>query len=734
MTARTHVALAATLAALVGASEGMLADAGGLSRGALVVLGAAMLGTVGALFGVLQAASWWAVTAIGTRTGTIAWWRSATSIDPRAPREPIVSLHASIAAGALAVGFLAACSWVVLPRLFHIEDGEFARGFGLLLFSAAAIAITLFGVVAARLLVPGFARVDAVLGLPWPRMPVLRWLLWGGAPIALLLVPYLRRNADELAVFALPFWLVVFVFAEIIVAAGLRTALPSRGALWARLQWATLAGLAATLVGSVLLLRSSADAVAWTRGDGVVPVAADVLRRLGDLDRDGYSSWLGGGDCAPFDGSVNPGSRDLPDNGVDENCDGSDAVALAEENALAVFSGAFEKAENSRPNVVLVIVDAIRWDHTGLGGYEKQTTPYLDTLAEEALLFTRAYSQSSATMLSIPSILTGRDPSMMEWEQGKRLEPTDDEVTLARRLDDLGYHTAIIAVKYFSDFLQRIREPYEHDQIVRNKKGEDSDWYTGRAGPLVVESIRYIEAHAEDEDPFFLTLYIPEPHHTYDKHGFGLSDFGKKAKDLYDGEIANADRHIGFLIEYLKYRGLWDDTIFVVTSDHGEEFKEHGGKKHARTCYVESTHVPLVVHVPGVEHAKIDHPVGLMDIVPTILESVGATEEVGALEGQSLLVPVLAPELVAAERAIPCVILSQRARQGNFLRRALRTSKWLLVHEVLENDYELFDTEADPKEKKNVYEARRTDLEIERLRRVLNASLTGNLQSNLLTD
>src|SRR4029450_13047212 len=98
-----------------------------------------------------------------------------------------------------------------------------------------------------------------------------------------------------------------------------------------------------------------------------------------------------------------------------------------------------------------------------------------------------------------------------------------------------------------------------------------------------------------DAQPFFLLVYSSSPHDPYSKHAELAIDFGEEEMDRYDAEIAFTDRGVGFLIDYLKYRPpLWDNTIFVFTSDHGEEFGEHGGRIHAFTCYFESVHVPLM--------------------------------------------------------------------------------------------------------------------------------------------
>src|SRR5690606_21386370 len=115
--------------------------------------------------------------------------------------------------------------------------------------------------------------------------------------------------------------------------------------------------------------------------------------------------------------------------------------------------------------------------------------------------------------------------------------------------------------------------------------------------------------------PFLLVVYMHNPHAPYDARPEYGADYGKKARDRYDAEITFADRATGFLVDYLRYRRAWDQTVLVHTSDHGEEFGEHGGKTHASTCHRESTHVPLVVRIPKVAAARVATPVALVDVV-----------------------------------------------------------------------------------------------------------------------
>lgn len=732
MSLKGHVALAGGLGAACGAmvALGGLDDDVGVA--VTTTLGVGLVGGIGAAAGVAQAGVWKILSRSSRSLGLQAWWVIASSRDA-ADRKPAIALHASAVAAALAVAGFGLLLWFVLPRLFHVDDPAFARGFGLMLLTLALVSSAIGAVILGRILIALFRRLDDRVRLPWPAAPALQLFLWVTVPTLACTVPYLLRHHKDLGTFAAPFWVVNFLLVEANIALTWGYIARARPSWNSRLQSLVIIAIMTSLMAGIWAAARSPDVGAWTRRRTLVGRAADLYRFATDFDRDGYSAWLGGGDCAPFDGSLSPGARDVPGNGVDENCDGEDADPASAEQ-LARISGVLPEDARRNFNVVLVIVDAMRADHTSVGGYKKVTTPYLDALAEESLVFTKAYSQSSATMLSIPSLLAGRDPSGMDWVAAERIEPARTETPLALRLKSRGYNTGIVAVTYFAKFLERIKEPYDKTAMIVDQKGTKSQWFTGRAGPIVAAAIRQVEELLAEESPFFLTVYIPDPHSPYDLHPFGISEFGSKTLGRYDGEIANSDRQIGFLIQYLKYMDLWEDTVVIVTSDHGEEFQEHGGKTHARTCYVESTHVPLVVRIPGIEPQKIDRPVGLLDVTPTVLEIVGETAEIERMHGQSLLIPALAPALAPDDRLLSCAVVSQRASQGNYFVRAVRSKKWLLVHHVLDGAYELYDTLADPKEERDLYSSQAEEPDVVRLRDHLNSTLTGNLQRNLLTD
>jgi arylsulfatase A-like enzyme len=231
-----------------------------------------------------------------------------------------------------------------------------------------------------------------------------------------------------------------------------------------------------------------------------------------------------------------------------------------------------------------------------------------------------AASSSSWTLPSLTSLMTSLSASGHGCTQVQsRLDPSYD--TLAEVLRDAGYDTALVGGHLFLNASFGLTQGFTHvdAEILQT----DST----RSSPEVADKgIAWIEEKAAVADgvPWMLWLHFFDPHDTYLAHEGISESFGTVEKiDLYDGEIAFTDLHVGRVLDALERAGLEDDTIVVVVADHGEEFFEHGNGGHGYTLYQEVVHVPLIVRAPGWEPGRIEPVVPTVDLMPTLLELAG---------------------------------------------------------------------------------------------------------------
>jgi arylsulfatase A-like enzyme len=237
----------------------------------------------------------------------------------------------------------------------------------------------------------------------------------------------------------------------------------------------------------------------------------------------------------------------------------------------------------------------------------------------------------------------------------------------------------------------------------------------------------------DNDQPFFLFVYLADPHDPYEPHSEGFPNFGRGELGRYAGEIAFTDRYVGFLLDYLRYNPpLWDRTIVVFNGDHGEDFREHGTRTHGFNCNRQGSHVPLLVRIPGLPAAASDANVGLLDVVPTLFEALG--EPFGEMkpDGQSLLIPAFEPKDADPERPVFCATLLQGPGKDNFFWRGVRSGDRALLHDAITGKKELYDTVRDFDETTNLVDRPNEAANVRRLSALLEGSLTGNLWTERL--
>jgi arylsulfatase A-like enzyme len=422
---------------------------------------------------------------------------------------------------------------------------------------------------------------------------------------------------------------------------------------------------------------------------------ARALRSLGDLDRDGYSRFLGGGDCDDGDRGVHPGAEEVPDDGVDNNCVGGDAT-------LQVMAPApFARVAAGVPadfDVLLLTIDTLRADHMGAYGYRRATTPRLDRVAAQGALFENAWAHAPSTRYSMPAILTGRYPLEVDYVDipnqwpGLSLENT----TIAEVLRGRGFTTAAILNYWYFDKRRHMDQGFDRydNQNQRLHKGIPGQ------GPAVTrgsssreqtdKAIALLDELAGSR--FFLWVHYYDPHADYERHPEAPS-FGARAIDAYDNEIRYTDDQIGRLLDELARRGLDGRTVVVVTGDHGEGFGEHGIDMHGYHLYGPQTRVPLFFRVPGLAPRRIAAPAGHVDILPTLANLAGAQPVAGS-SGRSL-VDLLTGGGGAGER----VVFQQLSYEGNHEMRAAASRRCHVIYNISPHaSWEVYRIDRDPGE------------------------------------
>jgi arylsulfatase A-like enzyme len=377
----------------------------------------------------------------------------------------------------------------------------------------------------------------------------------------------------------------------------------------------------------------------------------------------------------------------------------------------------------SRPptSVVLVSIDTLRPDHLGCYGYPRPTSPNLDAFRKDAILFTNTFAHAPSTIESHGAILTSLLPPHHSASVADDLAVPPEVLTLAEVMRSAGYATASFNGGVQLDAAYGLDQGFDIyvSAKPRGTQAESMGDETDRFSYEVEQAQPWIEQ--QQGRPFFLFLHTYEVHHPYAPHGPDLDHFRgsyhgtlpdritvrllrefnlgerklepedrKHIVDAYDAEIRSADRSFGRLVAQLRNLGLYDDALIVVTSDHGEEFGEHGRVGwHAHTLYDELLHVPLLVKLPGTTRAgtTVEETVRGIDVAPTMLAALGRSVP-SVFEGRDVLAAGPRPAETAE-------VWSRRDIRGpNFM--ALRTPEWKLV------DGRLYDLRRDPREQTDV--------------------------------
>lgn len=374
-----------------------------------------------------------------------------------------------------------------------------------------------------------------------------------------------------------------------------------------------------------------------------------------------------------------------------------------------------DRAAARARNVVLMILDAASARHVGAYGYHRDTTPELDRLAREGVLFEQAHTPAVYTLLAMSAVWTSQYPHQTRWNA--RLSA--DAPTLAELLESRGVRCG--------GFVGNAQAGHAFG-LDRGFSVFEEVYATPPGGTRAFRQAlpRFLAAHRDR--PFFLYAHVPDPHFPYAPEPPFDTVFGpdgpitqeqrrdpgwlKKVSDgdvvldqagwdhlarLYDGNLRVADRAVGDLRHDLEALGLWEDTALVVTADHGESLGERGTVGHQAEVHREVTHVPLVMRLPGGPRGKrVPGLVDLTDLAPTFADLLGVREAdlPRSFQGRSLL------PLASGAGGGRAFVVSRNP--GLYPRYALRHGRWTCHFATRRGTRRLYDVEKDPREREDL--------------------------------
>jgi arylsulfatase A-like enzyme len=369
----------------------------------------------------------------------------------------------------------------------------------------------------------------------------------------------------------------------------------------------------------------------------------------------------------------------------------ADIPAPATSDAAAPAPAASAQAAAGPPkdaNVILLSIDSLRADMPW-AGYPRPIAPRLTDLEGKVVSYTHAYSISSYTSMSLGGLLGGRIPSELN-RSGYFFGTYKNDVFFPKLLQGAGVHTmGVQAHMYFKG--AGFEQGFDEWKIVPGitwDPNTDND-VTSPGSEAQAELL--LGEPENDSRRFFFWAHFLDPHDQYIRHP-GI-DYGKKARDRYDGEVTFTDQYVGKLLDFIATKSWAPRTVVIVTADHGEEFGEHNMTRHGFEIWQTLVHVPLMIQAPGAKARRIDVNRSDIDLAPTILDLFGVPAP-AAFEGKSLVSEIYGGPTEARD-----VVVDLPMTSDNGKRRALIRGNEKLLCSDSDTFCKLYDVEKDPMER-----------------------------------
>jgi arylsulfatase A-like enzyme/Flp pilus assembly protein TadD len=377
-----------------------------------------------------------------------------------------------------------------------------------------------------------------------------------------------------------------------------------------------------------------------------------------------------------------------------------------------LFAGAAPPATATNTPVLLITVDTLRADRLGCYGARRVSTPAMDALAAAGVRFADALAQVPITLPSHAVILTGTYPMYNGVRDFTSPGLPPNVGLIAEAFRRRGYATAAFVSAFVLDStwgLARGFQTYDDHFDPRQFETRNPGNIERRGDETVDRLLGWLKAHHSgrgESPPFFVWLHLYDPHSDYNPPEPFHSRY---AGHLYDGEVAYVDSQLARLFDYFRQAGLYDRTLVILLSDHGESLGEHGEDEHGFFVYNSTLHVPLIFKPPRGEAPPrvVRRPVGTVDVAPTLLDLLHIQDPIRRqFQGRSLASLILGKGGAAAEQAVYAETYYPHDSFGWSPLTTLVGSRYAFIDVP---HPELYDLAKDPAEKNNVYDERRAE-------------------------